>query len=89
MEDLQYGNSPISAKNKEKIISLLNSIPDEILESEENYGCPGCVDEPFIYLVFTSEGKERKIKVDTKEYAIKGEVKEWVNSFLGELSELP
>jgi hypothetical protein len=89
LEDLQYDNAPLPAENTNKIISLLNSIPDEILESEENYGCPGCVDEPFIYLIFTFEEKERKIKIDTKEYAIKGEVKQWVKSFLAELNQLP
>lgn len=89
LEDLQYGSTPVNVNNIDKVIDLLNSIPSEILESEENYGCPGCVDEPFIYLVFTSEGKERKIKVDTKDYALKGEVKTWVNDFLAAFNELP
>jgi hypothetical protein len=88
-EDLKYNETPEKNFDVSTIVNSLNNIPQAILESEEIYGCPGCVDEPFINLIFTNEGKEKNLRIDTKEYALTGEVKIWVNNFLKMLEQLP
>jgi hypothetical protein len=88
LEDLSYSKTNTDQYDQEKIIKLLNTIPTPILESAENFGCPGCVDEPFILLKFTSEGNDRSIKVDIKEYDLSDEVKPWVKEFLDLMDEM-
>ncbi|HMP29246.1 MAG TPA: hypothetical protein PKD85_06585 [Saprospiraceae bacterium] len=88
LEDLKYNDQPSTKYDVNKIIKLLNNIPSIILESSENFGCPGCVDEPFILLRFTHGENIKSIKVDIKEYDLPREVKPWVLDFLNLMDEL-
>ena len=81
--DVLFSTIPLGKEKYESALKVLALMPKEIKNATENIGCPGCVDEPVIYLGFKDgNDRDRIILVDIKENDLPESLKTYVADFL-------
>jgi len=88
-EDVKYSTTPLAKEKYEAALKVLALMPAEIKNAKENIGCPGCVDEPLIYLGF-KEGADqtRVLYVDIQENDLPTSLRSYVKDFLNMMDVL-
>jgi hypothetical protein len=68
--------------------SVLQSIPIAIYSSGNPVGCPGCVDEPYLYFEFFTVEGNRSVNVDMQMSDLPKDLQPWVTSCVKMIEEL-
>lgn len=81
--DVVFSTTPLGKEKYESALKVLALMPEEIKNATENIGCPGCVDEPVIYLGFKDDNDRiRILLVDIQESDLPASLRNYVADFL-------
>ncbi|HOY13854.1 MAG TPA: hypothetical protein PLY70_11975 [Saprospiraceae bacterium] len=65
VEDVVFNQNAMTGNQVDKIINLLESLPETIINSDGMIGCAGCADEPILYFKIGDGTESNEVRVDT------------------------
>lgn len=64
-QDVYFKNDPLPESKFEKAKIAEEEIPEDLINSAEtSFGCPGCLDQDILLVVFKKDGKVTEITID-------------------------
>ena len=82
IEDVVFEETPLSGSQANAIIDALTNMPEGLFNEEGFLGCPGCVDDAYLYLSLD----DKTTKIDLKDNSTTVDVETWANALVKTLS---
>lgn len=82
IEDVVFEEKPLSGSQANSIIDALTNMPEGLFNEDGFLGCPGCVDDAYLYLSLN----DKITKIDLKANSTSSEVASWASTLVEAIS---